>query len=397
MLKSSDLNFRHLHAAVTIARLRSISAAAEVIHLTQPALTHAVRKLEDQLAHKLFDRRNNGVEATQEGLVFLAHVQDGLARLTDAAQALRQAHRLKMLAAPERHFTSIQLRAFLAVLRTGGYTLAARDLGISQPSIYRAVRELQTLLGIPLFTQVGAVLRAPQNVQSFAAAVRLAMADVQSGIDELNAVHEPGTGRIALGSLPLARSALLPGLLARFSAAFPRVKITVAEGQYAELITALREGSIDMMFGALRAEFEMPDLLQRELFEDPLYVVGRAGHPAGDNAAPAALAAYPWISPVAAAPARAVWEQFFTAAGVALPGRVIECASILLARGLMLEGDWLGLMSPYQFRVEEAHGVLAPIGAPVPGSLRPIGLTIRRNWRPTSVQAAFLAMTPDAA
>jgi DNA-binding transcriptional LysR family regulator len=396
MLQGSDFNLRHLHAAVTVARLRSITGAAEAIYLTQPALTHAVRKLEGQLGHKIFDRRNNGVESTPEGRVFLAHVQDGLERLTGAAQALRQAHRLKALATPERHFTSIQLRAFLAVLRTGGYTLAAHELGISQPSIYRAVRELQALLGIPLFTQVGAVLRAPQNVQSFAAAVRLAMADIQSGIDELNAVHEPGTGRIALGSLPLARSALLPGLLARFSAAFPRVKITVAEGQYAELITSLREGGIDMMFGALRPEFDIPDLQQRELFADPLLVVGRTGHPAGASPGrPEDLTAYPWISPVAAAPARGIWERFFTQAGLALPERVIECASILLARGLMLEGDWLSMMSAHQFQVEEEHGILTRLGPPVPGSVRPIGLTIRRNWRPTSVQAAFLATIPE--
>ncbi|WP_298284497.1 LysR family transcriptional regulator [Acidocella sp.] len=394
MVEVFDLNIRHLYAAVVVVRLRSIGRAAEAIHLTQPALTHAVGKLEKQLNHKIFERLSNGVVPTPEGRMFLDHVEDGVTRLGGAAQILRQTSRLKALVAPERQFTTIQLRAFLAVLRTGGYTAAARELGLSQPSIYRAVRELQNFLGIPLFAPVGPVLRASEAVQKFATSVRLALADIQSGLDELSAIHEPGTGRVSIGSLPLARSALLPDLLSRFSAAFPFVRISVVEGQYAELVAALREGAIDAMFGALRADFDLPDLKQRVLFEDPLFVVGRRAHPAlkGPHNA-GALVRYPWIVPMRAAPARGIWERFFDNDGSALPARMIECASVLLARGLMLEGEWLGMMSRHQFKLEEAHGLLTRIGPPVPGSARPIGMTMRRGWRPTMVQAAFLAMT----
>ncbi len=398
MLRSDDLNLRHLFAAVTIARLGSMSRAVDEIHISQPALTHAVHKLETQLDHKIFERRNHGVEATPQGSLFLAHVQDGLERLAAAAQQLRQSAKMKPLAAPELHITSTQLRAFLAVLRTGGYTAAAKALEFSQPSIYRAVRELQSFLGVSLFAASDKIMRATDPVEQFGAQVQLALASIQSGIDELAALHEPGIGRIRLGSLPLARSALLPNLLARFSSAYPKVSIAVAEGQYGELIGGLRNAGIDMLFGALRAEFNFPDLQQRPLFTDELCVVGRAQHPlARAAAAPASLAAYPWIVAVAQSPTRAIWTRFMQEAGGGFPAQQVECGSILLARELMRDGDWLGLMSPHQFRLEEECGILTRIGVKVPGSIRPIGLTLRKSWRPTGIQKAFLNMAEEMA
>lgn len=394
MVTGLDLNIRHLSAAVAIARVGSISGTAEVIHITQPALTNALRKLEAQLANRLFERRSNGAEPTAAGRLFLAHAQDGVAKLAAAVQHLRQANNLRPAASPERHVSNIQLRAFLAVLRAGNYTAAAKELGLSQPSVYRAVRDLQLFLGVPLFVQDGVLMRARENVQQFANGVRLALANIQAGIDELMFLDESSPGRISVGSLPLARSMLLPRILAPFSAPFSKISVSVSEGVYSELIARLRNGSIDMLFGALRSNFTFSDLKQQMLFNDRLFVVGRAGHPLANTAAlPEQLAAFPWIMGAENSPGRKVWEQYFLKAGIALPNQCVECGSILLARGLMLEGNWLGLMSPHQSKIDEESGVLTRIGPAVPGSIRPIGLTTRVDWRPTSVQMSFLEKT----
>lgn len=396
MIDSFDLNIRHLYAAVAISRIGSISRAAEEIHTTQPALTSAIRNLEAKLNHKIFERRNNGVEPTPEGRIFLAHVQDGLNLLASATEQLRQGSKLKPINFPERQISSVQLRAFLAVLQTGGYTRAARDLGISQPSVHRAVRELQALLGVTLFSTIGTVMRSPDIVQQFANNVKLARTNIQSGITELTSLTQPGTGRIIVGSLPLARSVLLPKVLAHFSVFYPKLSIIVVEGQYDEMITSLRNGSIDMLIGALRHDFSFVDLQQRILFDDKLYIVAHAGHPlASGNPTLPQLASYPWIVSMANSPARNIWERQFQDAAIPLPSQIIECGSVLLARGLMLEGEWLGMMSLHQLKFDEEIGVLTRIGRAVPGSIRPIGLTTRANWRQTSAQSVFLQTLVD--
>lgn len=398
MLQSYNLNLRHLYAAITIARVGSISRAAEEIHISQPALTHAIRKLEAKLKVQIFERCSQGVKTTEAGWLFLAHAEDAMAYLSAAAQQLRQNQKLKPLITPELHITTTHLRAFLAVLRVGGYMSAARVLEFSQPSIYRAVKELQFFLGVPLFETSGRLVRATEAAERFGAQVQLTLASIQSGIDELASLHEPSFGRIQVGSLPLPRSALLPNLLAAFSETYKKAFITIVEGQYRELIAQLRNGAIDMMFGALRAEFIFSDLEQFPLFVDELCVVCRQDHPLKKSPLdPTTLAQYPWVVAAEKSPTQSIWRTFMNASGGGLPTQWMQCSSILLAKELIRKGDWLALMSPHQFRLEEDYGILARLNLPVPGSKRPIGLTIRKGWRPTFIQQSFLKMAKEMA
>ena len=62
-----DLNFRHLQAFVTVARLKSFTRAAKASNLSQPALTKQVRQLEETLGIRLFDRDTRTVALTGIG------------------------------------------------------------------------------------------------------------------------------------------------------------------------------------------------------------------------------------------------------------------------------------------------------------------------------------------
>ena len=66
-MNNFDLNFRHLQAFVTVARLNSFTRAAKLLHLSQPALTKQVRQLEERLGIRLFDRDTRTVALTHIG------------------------------------------------------------------------------------------------------------------------------------------------------------------------------------------------------------------------------------------------------------------------------------------------------------------------------------------
>lgn len=116
---------------------------------------------------------------------------------------------------------------------------------------------------------------------------------------------------------------------------------------------------------------------------------------AGRKATPADLAGYPWVVAAPGAPMRTIWEKMFH--GSVLPERTVQCGSILATRGLLLAGDWMALMSYDQFRIERQAGLIDTIGPAVAGSARRIGIVVRRDWRPTAAQAAFLAALRIAA
>ncbi len=65
-----DLNLRHLRAIQAIAARGSMSAAADAVSLSQPALTQGIAKLERQLGVTLFERRTDGMTPTPAGTIF---------------------------------------------------------------------------------------------------------------------------------------------------------------------------------------------------------------------------------------------------------------------------------------------------------------------------------------
>src|SRR3546814_17287095 len=70
-----SLNLRHLRAAAEIERLGSISAAAQAVSLTQPAVTQALSRLEGQLGVALFDRQPIGMAPTGAAQVLAPRVR----------------------------------------------------------------------------------------------------------------------------------------------------------------------------------------------------------------------------------------------------------------------------------------------------------------------------------
>ena len=89
---------------------------------------------------------------------------------------------------------------------------------------------------------------------------------------------------------------------------------------------------------------------------------------------------------------RANWERMFRSQAMEPPKARIECGSMLIARGLMFNGDWLTLMSRDQVLFEQTAGALAEIEAPGEVLRRRIVLTRRRDWRPTPLQAHLIDM-----
>lgn len=390
MLTPFDLNLRHLEAASAVLAHGGVSAAAHAVNLSQPALTQALGKLEAKIGCRLFDRLPGGASPTQAGLILVRRIDRALRLINEAVREARRSERLAPLHHPARHLAMTQLRALLSVDKAGGYVAASLATGLSQPGLHNAVRELEAVLGVSLLVRQGRGVQPSANASRFLKPARLAIAELSAGLEEIEALYAKGAGRVVVGAMPLARSALLPAAVARFALAYPRTRVRIVDGPYADLLAGLAQGDIDLLIGALRDPPPASDIVQEGLFEDRLFVVGRAGHPLAARATPVQLAAFPWVMASPGAPLHARWRRIFETGGLSPPPVAVECGSIIAIRGLLLSGDWLTVLSRDQFKLEERAGLLSPIGGPIDGSERTIGVTTRRDWRPTPVQQAFI-------
>lgn len=366
-------NIRHYAALAATVRHGSLSRAARAVNLSQPALTQAISGLETSLGVTLFERGPAGMAPTDPARLLAARAKAAIAQIGSP------------------RVTGTQVRAFLAVARAGSYAAAAEATGLSPASLHRAVADLSVALGQRLLERRGrSLLLTPAGLRR-ARGFGLAMAELRSGLAEVAAWQGKSGGKIILGAMPLSRARWLPEAIARFAAAHPGVDIAVHEGSHAELAGPLRDGEIDLILGALREEAEVDDLVQEAVFEDRPALVMRAGHPLLGAADPAAaLLSYPWLLPGRETPLRRYWEAMIRTLGHEPPHVGIECGSVMMIRQLLLAGDGLTLLSPDQVSVELDAGLLATLPTPVP-VVRTIGIATRTGWRPTAVQAGFLA------
>jgi DNA-binding transcriptional LysR family regulator len=391
--KSSNL--RHLQAFIEVARCGNISRAAQQVHLSQPAITQAIAKLERELNAALFERSPNGMLLTEPGGLFRRRVQCALSHLqTGASEALRIGGKKRRggFSHFERLLTAAQLRALIAVSGSGSFSLAARTAGLSQPSVHRAARDLERLSGVPLFEKTGKGIALTEAAQVLVRHSRLAFAELRHGSAEIKEWLGLDCGEIVIGCLPLARTYVLPKALNALAKEKPGIDVRVLTGPYDDLLYRLRHGEIDILVGALRDPAPFGDIVQTAYFHDPLAILARAGHPLTktDLVTAEDVWAFPWILPPEGTPARAFFEKAFGAARKERPPGVTETSSMVLVRGLLMESDRLTILSAHQMRHEIELGQIVALPVDMLGSARPIGVTVRAGWRPTATYVAFL-------
>jgi LysR family transcriptional regulator, regulator for genes of the gallate degradation pathway len=368
-----QLNLRHLRAAAAIARLGSISAAAQAVSITQPAITQGLAKLEALLGTILFERLPGGMEATAAVKLFAPRIESALSHIGSP------------------RVTIAQMRALLVLAAAGSYPGASAMIGLAQPTLHRALGDLEIALRRKLVERRGKGIAFTDAGRRTIRAFRLARADMEAGLAELESLKGQEVGRISVGAMPLSRARVLPAAVAAFHARFPHVRIAIAEGSFGELIDPLRDGELDLMIGALRDPVPAADIEQQPLFTDHPAIFGRKEHPlAGSSPGIAALASYPWVVPPPGTPLYAQWRLMFDAAGVDLPPVPVECGSVITIRQLLIETDFLTLLSTDQLAVELEAGWLENIANAPPGLSRTIGISTRAGWRPTELQDAFV-------
>jgi DNA-binding transcriptional LysR family regulator len=378
-------NFRRLLAFDAAAEANSLSRAAQMLRLSQPALTHSIAQLEAELGERLFERSPEGAFLNEAGRVFhrrstrfFAQIRRALAIAGGRAPVDLQISKL----------ATAQVRGLLAIWRAGSFRDAARDLGIAAPSLQRPARDIEQIVGVPLYRRSALGLTVNETGAELARRLALAVGEIRSGAEEIGAASE-ARASLRVGVLALAPRVLLAKASGAVMTEGGVQRIEVVEGPYAQIARDLNDGALDLIFGALRAPPPFADLVEEPLFEDPYAIACRHGHPLTQLRAvkPAALARFDWLHPTAGLPRRDVLDELTTAWGLSAKVQ-FETTCLTTITSLLASSDRLSILSRWHIDLD---GRLARVNhPPIPHARRDVGLTFRRTWLPTPFQAQFM-------
>jgi DNA-binding transcriptional LysR family regulator len=172
---------------------------------------------------------------------------------------------------PANDWLGVELRhlaALEAVFRTGSFGRAARELGYTQSAISQQIAQLERVVGHQLFERPG----GPRPVQPTEAGLLLLrhadaiVARLDAARADMAALAEGAAGTLRVGIYQSVGERLLPTLVRRFRAQWPRVGVRVREeNEAADLLRLLEHGELDLTFADLplpEGPFEWAELLQ---------------------------------------------------------------------------------------------------------------------------------------
>lgn len=283
--------------------------------------------------------------------------------------------RLKM-----RHF-----RTLLAIAEQGSLVRAAKALNISQPAVTKTLTELEDITAQLLFE------RSPKGVTLTAAGrilVRHAGAGLRTihdGLSSLSSHEEGDAPTLVIGALPNVGATVVAPALVRFAAVWPQARLTVRAGYNAPLISALKQGTLDMVVGRLAEPSAMQGLSFEHLYTEPLLLVVRPGHELArlSSIHPDLLYRYRLVLPDASTSVREAANRFFMTLGGGLPRHTIDTIDLSFGRSYVLQSDavWCIPLGAIENDLQQGTVVRLPIDTR--GTEGPVGVTLRVEHTPS--------------
>lgn len=166
-----------------------------------------------------------------------------------------------------------QLRAFHAVAACGGFSKAARKLGLSQPAVSDHVRNLEDLYGVQLFIRDGRSVRLTALGRELYALAERQFEVEGAAVTLLSAAKALETGRLVFAADAAVH--ILP-LIARFRERHANIAFELKTGNSGQAL-ALLDG-FDADFAVVGEEPQSPGYVRHLLRQDPLVAFVARGH-----------------------------------------------------------------------------------------------------------------------
>jgi LysR family nitrogen assimilation transcriptional regulator len=268
-----------------------------------------------------------------------------------------------------------QLEYFVSVVDLGGFSRAARVLGVAQPALSRQVRSLEVELRQNLLLRNGRGAVPTEAGKRLVAHARGILQQVERARREVDEIQGAPVGHVAIGLPPTLARVLTAPIVREFRQGFPKATVSIVEGLSATIQEWLQMGRADI--GLLYNPMPSRAIELFPLLEEALCLIGPAA--AGRHATTVPmreLPQYPLIMPSRPNAIRTLVESRLAGVGLR-PQVTLEIDAIGAIVELVAEG--LG------------YAILSPRALPE-GTVRR-GLTARRIVRPTLRSALAIAVS----
>jgi DNA-binding transcriptional LysR family regulator len=171
----------------------------------------------------------------------------------------------------KEHFDLRQIRAFIAVVRSGGFSKASQEIGLTQPTLSTHISNLERGLGVRLLDRAGrSVALTPAGMVLERYAVKI-LELCQESIQAIEAYNGQIRGEVHIESSTVPGEYILPRWLGMFHRRYPEVQVTLTVNDSIKVLDDVSSGEVP--FGITGTPGNRSSLKSEILCEDEIILV----------------------------------------------------------------------------------------------------------------------------
>lgn len=229
-----------------------------------------------------------------------------------------------------------QLRLLIALGEKGSLFKAAEQVSISQPGATKALQEIESTLGAPLFIRTNRGLEPNDLGHCAIRYARLIQTDIIHLHDEMTGILQGHGGRLSVGVI-MGAVPFMTDALSRLLKVRPELSVEIVEDTSARLLRLLDQGRLDVAICRTSISRQPALYDSRDIHDETLAVVAHPDHPLAKrpNLQLADLADSRWVVYSANMPMRLLLEREFYEAGLRFPLHLLETTSAFTTLSLL--------------------------------------------------------------
>lgn len=289
-----------------------------------------------------------------------------------------------------------QIRAFLAVCKTGNLKNAAQDLHLTQPALSKSIKELELQYGVALFERSGNGLTLTPYGEKLSGYARMMNETARRAKQDIDTMKGQANSLITVGVSPVA--SLIKSLnksFNEFHRRHPEVTVRILEMRPRSMLEHLRQGEIDF---TITSQLPIVDntFEWQAICRIPNIVVVRKSHPLRNSRSLRSLHQSEWISLDNPNDTSTYFYQLFALNGLNLPNQVRECSSMGLVLSLLKSADLTALFTSESLELEyiRKEVIVLPIVDNIPDSVISM-VTLKRDIMTESAKELFDLILQD--
>lgn len=290
-----------------------------------------------------------------------------------------------------------QLALVVALAERRSLRQAANDVAITQPAATKLLRDLESAIGLQLFTRHAWGMAPTAYGDAFVRHARSLITGVSEARDELAALAAGATGALRVGGVTGAVPGLLTPAIRRMRAERPGVNLFVLVNTTEVMAEGLRLGTLDLAVCPVASDTDITGLRVERLMAEPLCIVARAKHPwARRRSLPLhALIDAVWLLQPPGSPLRRDVDAMLAAEGPRSPASIVETVSMVATLALLQEIDAITVIPRALARHYTRFGMVRELPVRLAAPRSRYELVTRADRELSPAAAAFVSMLKE--